>query len=93
MSATYDGAPRPITEDEAKQIARDEYQLSKSRGQHVCLSRGADGGMHVRETFERPLAAVVWVNARRQDLVRRLLAGDCTHTCFYDRARDRYWLG
>lgn len=87
----YDGAPREITEDEAREIAHAEYKMSSHYGQHHVMSRGADGGYHLRETFTRSQAAVVWMNARRQDLRERILTGKCTHTIFYDRARDAFY--
>lgn len=93
MLPTYDNAPRPITADEARAIAHEEYALRSYNGQHLVCSRGADGGMHLRETFTRSQAAVVWINTRRTQLRERILAGECTHTVFFDRARDAYYLG
>lgn len=90
----YDGAPRAITADEAKRIAHEEWTLVGPRyGQYRALSRGSDGGMHVRETFSRGQLAVTWVNVRRQDLRERIMGGKCTHTIFYDRARDTFYCG
>jgi hypothetical protein len=91
MSLHYDGAPRPITADEAKEIAHAEHTVVSRNGRHHWMSRGADGGMHLRETFTRSQAAIVQVNTRRKDLRERIMAGKCQHTIFYDRARDRFY--
>lgn len=94
MSAlAYDGAPRDITAEEARRIAHAEHQLVSRNGRHHWLSRGSDGGMHLRESFTRSQAAVVQVNARRADLRERIMAGRCQHTIFYDRARDTFYCG
>jgi hypothetical protein len=89
----YDGAPRPITEDEARDIAHAEYVIRSSGTDHLCLSRGADGGMHLRQSFTRSQAAILWTNTRRRDLRERIMAGKCTATIFYDRARDTFYCG
>lgn len=91
--AHYDGSLRDITEAEALALSREEYQMISQYGQHHVLSRGSDGGMHIRDTFTHSQAAIVWMNTRRKDLRERLLAGKCQHTCFYDRSRDRFWIG
>jgi hypothetical protein len=89
----YDGAPREITAEEAKTIAHEEYVLRRSYGRHMVFSRGADGGMHLRYTSNSRSGqdAVVWMNTRRQDLRTRIMAGECTHTIFYNRARDTFY--
>lgn len=89
----YDNAPREITADEARAIAHAEHQLSSRNGQHYWMSRGSDGGMHLRETFTRSQAAITQINARRNDLRERIMAGRCQHTIFYDRARDTFYCG
>jgi hypothetical protein len=87
----YDGAPREITEDEARQLAHEEYVLSRPTG--IACYRGADGGYHAFDPVRRGQDAIAYLNVKRRDLRERLMAGKCTHTCFYDRARDRFYLG
>lgn len=89
-SLNYDGAPRPITEDEAKQIAHEEYIIRGIGSSTKFLSRGADGGYHLREQGRGQLMVTV-CNARRKDLRDRIMAGKCQNTVFYDRARDRFY--
>lgn len=87
----YDGAPREITEEEARKIAHEEHKIVSRYGQHHWYSRGADGGMHLRESFSHSQAAIVQVNTRRKDLRERIMAGKCQFTIFYDRARDTFY--
>lgn len=88
----YNGAPRPITPDEARELAHAEYKLGGNGASTYAMSRGSDGGYHIRQTG-RGQAMVTWINVRRADLRERIMAGKCTQTCFYDHARDRFYLG
>jgi hypothetical protein len=83
----YDGAPRPITEDEARTIAHEEYVLLRGYAAH----RGSDGGFHLSEPTRQGQDAVSYVNVKRAALRERIMAGACTHTVFYDRHRDRFY--
>lgn len=85
----YDGAPRPITEPEAEAIASGEYA---HRGT-AMLSMGSDGGMHYRGDAYSPGAARGWAEERRRAMVRRIMAGRCRFTIFYDGARDAFYSG
>lgn len=85
----YDGAARPITRDEAERIAAAEYA---SRGCGM-LSAGSDGGMHWRGNAYSPGAARGWAEEKARALVRKIMAGECTHTVFYDRFRDTFYSG
>jgi muramidase (phage lysozyme) len=85
----YDNAPRPITEDEAKTIAHEEYVLQRG----YAAYSGADGGYHLFEPLRQRQDAVTYINVKRADLRRRIMAGECTHTVFYDRARDKFYMG
>jgi hypothetical protein len=85
----YDGAPRAITEDEARAIAHEEYVLLRGYAAH----RGGDGGYHLSEPLRQRQDAVSYVNVKRRDLRERIMAGRCTHTVFYDRARDAFYCG
>lgn len=90
----YDGAPRPITADEAREIAHGEYQLIKLGeygSRNYAGHRGADGGMHLCEPTRKGQDAVSYINVKRADLRERIMAGKCQHTVFYDRARDRFY--
>jgi len=85
----YDNAPRAITHAEAARIAADEYS---SRG-CAMLSGGADGGMHWRGDAYSPGAARGWAQEKARALVRKIMAGECQYTVFYDRARDTFYRG
>ena len=89
----YDGAPRPITEDEAKTIAHDEYRMSGYGRDGMALYRGSDGGFYPFSPVRRGQAAIAYLNAKRADLSRRIMAGECTHTIFYNSARDTFYCG
>ena len=85
----YDGASRAITHAEAERIAGDEYD---SRGCQM-LSRGADGGIHLRGDAYSPGAARGWADEQAGKLTRKIMAGECQFTVFYDRARDTFYCG
>lgn len=88
----YDDAPRGITHDEAIRIALDEYpEPSRCDREWSVRSRGADGGFHARSWHANYTAAKEDVRARRAAFVVRILAGECQHTIFYDRARDAFY--
>lgn len=84
----YDGAPRPITDEEAKIIAHAEYVRGYDG---IACYRGADGGFHAFSPIRRGQDAIAYLNVKRADLRRRIMAGECTHTIFYDRARDVFY--
>jgi hypothetical protein len=88
----YDGAPRPITEDEARAIAHAEYVFGRGPNGVACY-RGADGGLHAFSPTRRGQDAVVYLNHKRADMRERIMAGKCSHTIFYDRARDTFYCG
>jgi hypothetical protein len=93
---TYDDAPRPITREEAEAIAIAEYTYRPNAADSfrwLCVSVGADGGYHLRDTAYSEAAARGWVAEKRRALVRRILAGECRYTIFYNRARDAYYSG
>lgn len=88
----YDGAPRAITEEEAKTIAHAEYIIG--RGSDGCaMYRGSDGGYYPFSPLRRRQDAISYVNVKRADLRRRIMAGECTHTIFYNAARDEFYCG
>lgn len=84
----YDGAPRPITEEEARTIAHAEYVIS-SRG--AAMYRGSDGGFYPFDPLRLRQDAVQYVNAKRRALRDQIMAGECTHTVFYNAARDTFY--
>ena len=86
----YDGAPRPITGEEAKTIAHAEYVRGYDG---IACYRGADGGRHAFSPIRRGQDAITYLNVKRADLRRRIMDGECTHTIFYDRARDTFYCG
>ena len=88
----YDGAPRPITEEEAKTIAHEEYVIGRGANDWA-MYRGADGGYHVFEPSRRGQDAITFLNVKRKDLRERIMRGDCTHTIFYNRATDAFYCG
>lgn len=86
----YDGAPRPITEDEAKTIAHEEYVLGHgSNG--VAMYRGSDGGFYPFSPARRGQDAIAFLNVKRRDLRGRIMRGECTHTIFYNPTRDTFY--
>ena len=86
----YDGAPRPITEDEAKTIAHAEYV----RGfDGIACYRGADGGTHAFSPIRRGQDAIMYLNVKRADLRRRIMSGEAEYIIFYDSARDTFYCG
>jgi hypothetical protein len=85
----YDNAPRAIAHAEAARIAADEFS-SRGRG---MLSRGSDGGMHWRGDAYSAGAARGWAAESGRTLVRKIMAGECRFTIFYDRARDTFYCG
>lgn len=85
----YDGAPRDITTREAEAVAAREYD---SRG-CAMLSGGSDGGMHWRGDAYSAGAARGWAEEKRRAMVRRIMAGECRWTIFYDRHRDAFYCG
>lgn len=87
MTLHYDGAPRPITEAEARAIAHGEYALLRGYAVH----RGADGGMHLSEPMRQHQDAVAYINVKRKALRERIMAGKCIHSIYYDRARDAFY--
>jgi hypothetical protein len=89
----YDGAPRPISPREAATIAADEYGYRRGDRDWMLLSRGSDGGMHYRGPAYSEGAARGWCNEKARGLTRRILAGEGRYMVFFDRARDRYYLG
>jgi hypothetical protein len=89
----YDGAPRAITHDEAQAIAEQEIDCCAGDRGWIVRSRGSDGGMHYRASEPTRALAIANVMTRRRELVERIMAGACAHTMFYDRARDRFYMG
>lgn len=88
-------APRPITRDEAQQIADDEYEYRApyhGRGDWLCVSRGADGGWHYRDTAYSEAAARGWRDEKRRSLAARIMRGQVTASLTFDAARDRFYL-
>ena len=86
----YDGAPRPITEAEAKAIAHDEYVIGRGSA-GVAMYRGADGGYYPFTPTRRGQDAIAYLNVKRRDLRERIMRGECTHTIFYNAARDSFY--
>lgn len=77
-AARYPAPVGVVTREEAVAAAESEY------GYRGCmmLSRGSDGGMHYRGDAYSPAAARGWAEEKRRGLVRRILAGECTHTLY-----------
>lgn len=87
-------APRPITRPEAERIADAEYGYRRSHrdAAWLCMSIGADGGWHLRDSVETEAAAMAWVARKRRHLASRIMRGECTYTLQYDGSRDRFYL-
>ena len=88
----YDRAPRPITAPEARVIADDEYRVKRTDRGYIVQSLGADGGFYPRgHSFQRESDANADMVRRVDEYARRIMAGECPYTIFYDPARDRFY--
>lgn len=87
-------APRPITRREAELIASREYGYRRSHrdASWLCLSIGADGGWHYRDSAYSEGAARGWCDEKRRRLAARIMRGECVHTLQFDASRDRFYL-
>lgn len=91
VSLNYNDSPRPITQAEAEAIAEGEYGWRHSCDGWIIWCRGSDGGTHFADTAYSEGSARGAAEERRRGLARRIMAGQCQHTVFYDRARDRFY--
>lgn len=88
----YDRAPRPITPAEARKVADDEYRIRRTENGWAVLSLGADGGFYPRgRTHTRKVDAITDMTRRADDYARRIMAGECPYTIFYNPAADRFY--